>query len=185
MTTNGKELEKALMQKIRSRSLRAGIIGLGYVGLPLSVEFARAGYGVIGIDKDRDKVRWIESGKSYIPDVPGHVVNELVKKGQLAATEDFSVVADLDTVNICVPTPLRKTRDPDVSYIIDAVERIAKYLQPGQLVILESTTYPGTTEELVVPILEQGKLKVGKDFFAAFSPEQAEGGQGFLCGLFT
>jgi UDP-N-acetyl-D-glucosamine dehydrogenase len=176
MTTNGKELEKALMQKIRSRSLRAGIIGLGYVGLPLSVEFARAGYGVIGIDKDRDKVRCIESGKSYIPDVPGHVVNELVKKGQLAATEDFSVVADLDTVNICVPTPLRKTRDPDVSYIIDAVERIAKYLQPGQLVILESTTYPGTTEELVVPILEQGKLKVGKDFFAAFSPERVDPG---------
>ncbi len=171
-----KNLEKELTRKIRDRSIRAGIIGLGYVGLPLAVEFAHAGYSVVGIDKDAEKVRRIKAGKSYIPDVEQRALKEIVDKGLLAATEDFSVLKDLDTVNICVPTPLRKTRDPDVSYIVDAVEKIAQYLHPGQLIILESTTYPGTTEELVLPILQQGGLKVGKDFFLSFSPERVDPG---------
>ncbi|MEK6778007.1 MAG: nucleotide sugar dehydrogenase [bacterium] len=174
--TSTRHREKALACKIKDRSIRAGIIGLGYVGLPLAVEFAHAGYSVVGIDKDAEKVRRIKAGKSYIPDVSQKTLKEIVEKGLLMATEDFSVLKDLDTVNICVPTPLRKTRDPDVSYIVDAVDKIAEYLHPGQLIILESTTYPGTTEELVLPILEQGGLKVGKDFFLSFSPERVDPG---------
>ncbi len=168
--------ERELLQKIRSASLRAGVVGLGYVGLPLAVEFAAKGYRVTGIDKDVDKVRQINGGRSYIPDVKTRVVKELVQSGRLDATDDFSAVKKMDTVNICVPTPLRKTRDPDVSYIVDAVEEIARHLHPGQLVVLESTTYPGTTEELVLPILERNGLKAGRDFCLAFSPERVDPG---------
>ncbi len=176
MTAKKKGLEQVLLDKIRNRAVKAGVVGLGYVGLPLCMELGHAGYAVTGIDKDGGKVRLLNKGKSYIPDVPNRAVSELRHAGRLSATEDFSVIADLDTVNICVPTPLRKTRDPDVSYIVDAAEKIAKYLRPGQLVVLESTTYPGTTEELVVPILEQGKYKVGRDLFVAFSPERVDPG---------
>ena len=146
-----------LRERIDQRTARVGVVGLGYVGLPLAVEFARAGYHTIGIDLDERKVDAIRQGRSYIPDVPTAEVARFVAEGRLHATTGFDAVAALDTVNICVPTPLRKTKDPDMSYIVSAVERIAEHLHPGMLVILESTTYPGTTEELVRPMLEGGQ----------------------------
>jgi UDP-N-acetyl-D-glucosamine dehydrogenase len=148
-----------LEEKIRTRQAKVGIVGLGYVGLPLAVEFAKAGFPVTGIDLSESKVARIHARDSYVGDVPNAVLAPLVETGKLKATADFSVVRDLDTVNICVPTPLRKTKDPDMSYIVAACGEIAKYLHAGMLVILESTTYPGTTDELVLPILEQGGLK--------------------------
>jgi UDP-N-acetyl-D-glucosamine dehydrogenase len=167
-----------LRDRIASRRARVGVVGLGYVGLPLAVEFARSGFTVVGIDLDVRKVAAVESGSSYIPDVPSDQVLEMVAAGRLSATTDFSVVAGLDTINICVPTPLRKTKDPDMSFIVSAVEAIAAHLHPGMLVILESTTYPGTTEELVQPLLESGGLKAGVDLFLAFSPERVDPGNG-------
>jgi len=167
---------ETLQRKIAERNIRAGIIGLGYVGLPLAVEFARAGYTVVGLDIDESKVAAINRGTSYIPDVPGDEVAELVASGRLRATTDFSAIDHLDTVNICVPTPLRKTKDPDVSYMVAAVAEVAKGLHPGMLVILESTTYPGTTEELARPMLEAGGQRAGQDFFLAFSPERVDPG---------
>ena len=166
----------ALREKLSSRTARVGVVGLGYVGLPLAVEFARAGFDTTGIDLDRRKVDAVSQGTSYIPDVPTTEVARLVADDMLRATTDFSCVAELDTINICVPTPLRKTKDPDMSYIVSAVDEIAKHLHPGMLVILESTTYPGTTEELVQPMLEAGGLKAGVDFFLAFSPERVDPG---------
>jgi UDP-N-acetyl-D-glucosamine dehydrogenase len=166
----------ALREKLSSRTARVGVVGLGYVGLPLAVEFARAGFDTTGIDLDRRKVDAVSQGTSYIPDVPTTEVARLVADDMLRATTDFSCVAELDTINICVPTPLRKTKDPDMSYIVSAVDEIAKHLHPGMLVILESTTYPGTTEELVQPMLEAGGLKAGIDFFLAFSPERVDPG---------
>jgi UDP-N-acetyl-D-glucosamine dehydrogenase len=174
MTTQ--PLAAALKRRIESSGVRAGVIGLGYVGLPLAVEFAEAGYDVVGLDIDQRKVDAINAGTSYIQDVPGADVARLVAAGRLRATADFSEIARLDTVNICVPTPLRKTKDPDVSYMVAAVTAVAQYLHPGMLVILESTTYPGTTEELARPILEAGGLKAGRDFFLAFSPERVDPG---------
>ena len=165
-----------LRERIDQRTARVGVVGLGYVGLPLAVEFARAGYHTIGIDLDERKVDAIRQGRSYIPDVPTAEVARLVAEGRLHATTGFDAVAALDTVNICVPTPLRKTKDPDMSYIVSAVERIAEHLHPGMLVILESTTYPGTTEELVRPMLEGGGLRAGTDFFLAYSPERVDPG---------
>jgi UDP-N-acetyl-D-glucosamine dehydrogenase len=165
-----------LHARLADRSARAGVVGLGYVGLPLAVEFARAGFATTGIDVDAHKVEAVNQGTSYIPDVPTADVARLVADGRLGATTDFSVIAELDTVNICVPTPLRKTRDPDMSYIVSAVEQIAKHLHPGMLVVLESTTYPGTTEELVKPMLEAGGLTAGVDFYLAFSPERVDPG---------
>ncbi len=165
-----------LANRIRSREARAGVVGLGYVGLPLLVEFARSGLAAVGVDLDAGKVAHITRGESYIPDVPSHDVAALVGAGRLRATCDFAAVADLDTINICVPTPLRKTKDPDMSYIIAAAEAIAAHLRRGMLVILESTTYPGTTEEVVQPILERSGLRAGKDFFLAFSPERIDPG---------
>jgi UDP-N-acetyl-D-glucosamine dehydrogenase len=165
-----------LRARIADRTARVGVVGLGYVGLPLAAEFARAGFVTTGIDLDRQKVDAINAGTSYIPDVPTEEVARLVAEGRLTATTDFAVVSSLDTVNICVPTPLRKTKDPDMSYIVSAVERIAAGLHPGMLVILESTTYPGTTEELVQPMLEATGLKAGVDFFLAFSPERVDPG---------
>src|SRR5438128_12402252 len=143
-----------LLDRIQSRRARVGVVGLGYVGLPLAVEFSRSGFTTTGIDLDRRKIEAIQQGTSYIPDVPTAEVARLVNEGQLQATTNFSVVATLDTINICVPTPLRKTRDPDMSFIVSAVEAIAAHLHPGMLVVLESTTYPGTTDELVRPLLE-------------------------------
>jgi UDP-N-acetyl-D-glucosamine dehydrogenase len=164
----------SLLEKIQARTARAGVVGLGYVGLPLAVEFARAGLPVVGIDLDARKVDEINAGHSYIPDVPTADVARLRQDGRLRATTDFSVVADLDTVNICVPTPLRKTKDPDMSYIVSAAEQIVKYLHPGLLVVLESTTYPGTTAELLQPMFEATGLVAGRDFFLAFSPERVD-----------
>jgi UDP-N-acetyl-D-glucosamine dehydrogenase len=166
----------ALRERIDQRTARVGVVGLGYVGLPLAVEFARAGYHTIGIDLDERKVEAIRQGTSYIPDVATAEVARLVAEGRLHATTGFDAVSELDTVNICVPTPLRKTKDPDMSFIVSAVERIAEHLHPGMLVILESTTYPGTTEELLRPMLEAGGLRAGTDFFLAFSPERVDPG---------
>jgi UDP-N-acetyl-D-glucosamine dehydrogenase len=166
----------ALRERIRSRQARAGVVGLGYVGLPLAVELGKAGYTAVGIDLDQRKVDAVQAGTSYIPDVATADVAALVASGKLTATSDFSVVSELDTINICVPTPLRKTKDPDLSYIVAATERIAEFLKPGTLVVLESTTYPGTTDEVVQPILERGGLKAGVDFFLAFSPERVDPG---------
>ena len=168
--------QQSLRDKIRAKSLHAGIIGLGYVGLPLAVEFARAGVNVTGIDIDTQKVKKVREGVSYIQDVEDDTFGKLVRTGKLSATADFSVIRDLDTVNICVPTPLRKSKDPDISYIVAAAEEIVKYLHEGMLIILESTTYPGTTEEVILPMLEATGLKVGKDFFLAFSPERVDPG---------
>jgi UDP-N-acetyl-D-glucosamine dehydrogenase len=165
-----------LKSKLKSRSAHLGVIGLGYVGLPLAVEYGGAGFTVTGVDVDSRKAELIAAGTSYIKDVSSEDLQALVKKGLLKATTDYSVLASVDTVNICVPTPLRKTRDPDVSFIVTAVDEIAKYLHPGQLIILESTTYPGTTEELILPKLESTGLQVGKDFFLAFSPERVDPG---------
>ena len=165
-----------LLDRIQSRRASVGVVGLGYVGLPLAVEFARSGFTTTGIDLDARKVEAIQQGTSYIPDVATSEVARLVSDGQLQATTNFSVAAALDTINICVPTPLRKTKDPDMSYIVSAVEAIAAHLHAGMLVVLESTTYPGTTEELVRPMLEATGLKAGVDFFLAFSPERVDPG---------
>ena len=165
---------KSLLELIRSRRAKTGVIGLGYVGLPLAVEFGRAGYTAVGVDLDSRKVNAINEGRSYIDDVPTAHVAELKAANRLQATTNFDVLAEVDTINICVPTPLRKTKDPDMSYIVASAEEIAKRLRPGQLIILESTTYPGTTDELVLPMLEKGGLKAGKDFFLAFSPERVD-----------
>jgi UDP-N-acetyl-D-glucosamine dehydrogenase len=165
-----------LEEKIRDRTARVGIVGLGYVGLPLAVEFAKAGYSVTGIDVSAEKTALVNSGESYVGDVPSAALAELVAAGKLRATSDFSAVRDLDTINICVPTPLRKTKDPDMSYIVSACHEIAKHFRAGTLVILESTTYPGTTEEVVLPTLAKEGLEVGKDFFLCFSPERVDPG---------
>ena len=165
-----------LKEKIRNKQARIGIIGLGYVGLPLAVEFAKAGFEVTGFDVDVTKVESINKGHSYIGDVPDEDVSCTVKAGKLKATDDMSKLHDMDAIDICVPTPLRKTRDPDLSYVVLAVDAVRARLKPGQLVILESTTYPGTTDEVVQPALEQGGLKAGKDFYLAFSPERVDPG---------
>lgn len=165
-----------LEAKIQNRTLKSGIIGLGYVGLPLAVEFAKTGVEVHGIDIDKRKVDAINRNESYIQDVAQAEIESLRQKKKLFATDDFSIIRELDTVNICVPTPLGKSKDPDISYIVSAVEEIAKYLHKGMLIILESTTYPGTTEEVVLPMLEKTGLKVGSDFYLAFSPERIDPG---------
>ncbi len=167
---------RLLGEKIRTRQAKVGIVGLGYVGLPLAVEFAKAGFEVTGIDLTDSKVARVNAGDSYVGDIPSATLAPLVKSGKLKATTDFSVVRELDTVNICVPTPLRKTKDPDMSYIVSACGEIAKFFHPGMLIILESTTYPGTTDEVVLPMLEQGGLRVGLDFFLCFSPERVDPG---------
>jgi len=164
----------ALLGKIHARQARVGIVGLGYVGLPLAVELARAGYSVTGIDIDRRKVDELNAGHSYIPDVSTEDVARFRQAGRLRATTDLSIVHRLDTVTICVPTPLRKTKDPDLSCIVAAAEQIARHLHPGMLVALESTTYPGTTAELLLPMFEATGLKAGRDFFLAFSPERVD-----------
>jgi UDP-N-acetyl-D-glucosamine dehydrogenase len=165
-----------LKEKIRNRHARIGIIGLGYVGLPLAVEFAKAGFQVTGFDVDVAKIAAINKGHSYIGDVSSEDISTAVKAGKLSATDDMSKLHDMDAIDICVPTPLRKTRDPDLSYVVLAVDAVRARLKPGQLVILESTTYPGTTDEVVQPALEEGGLKAGKDFYLAFSPERVDPG---------
>jgi UDP-N-acetyl-D-glucosamine dehydrogenase len=165
-----------LAEKIRTKTARVGVVGLGYVGLPLAVEYAEAGFHVTGIDLSEAKTERVNAGDSYVGDVQSTVMAPLAKSGKLVATTDFSKIRDLDTINICVPTPLRKTKDPDMSYIVAACQEIAQYFHPGLLVILESTTYPGTTDELVLPMLEKSGLKVGIDFFLCFSPERVDPG---------
>jgi UDP-N-acetyl-D-glucosamine dehydrogenase len=166
----------SLAQKIQSKQAQVGVVGLGYVGVPLVVEFAEAGFTVTGIDLDQRKVDMINKGESYIQDIPTSVLKPLWEKGRIKATTDFSVVEKLDTINICVPTPLGKSKEPDMSYIVKSCESLAKHFHPGILVILESTTYPGTTDELMLPMFEAGGLKVGEDFFMCFSPERVDPG---------
>jgi UDP-N-acetyl-D-glucosamine dehydrogenase len=165
-----------LQQKIEKRRASVGVLGLGYVGLPLSVEFAKMGFKVTGIDQSKEKVAAINAGKSDVEDVAGAIVAALVAAKNLKATTSYAAIQKLDVVVICVPTPLGKTKDPDVSFILAAVQGIKKHLHPQQLIILESTTYPGTTEELILPILEETGLKVGRDFYLAFSPERIDPG---------
>jgi len=165
-----------LKKKAQDGSLRIGVVGLGYVGLPLAVQFAAKGISVTGIDITQGKVDRINAGDNYILDVDSKVLAECVKKGTLKATSDYSVIRDLDAISICVPTPLRKTGDPDISFILAARDEILKYAHPGLLIVLESTTYPGTTDELMVPAFEEKGLKVGKDVFIAFSPERVDPG---------
>jgi len=165
-----------LSARLENRSARIGVIGLGYVGLPLAVEFAKAGFRVTGFEIDAKRAATLNRGISYIQDVPTGDVRGLVREGMLRATLEFDELAKMDVVDICVPTPLRKTKDPDVSYIVAAVKETAPRLKRGQLVVLESTTYPGTTDELVLPMLAEGGLQVGKDFFLAFSPERVDPG---------
>ncbi len=167
---------RILEEKIRSRTARVGIVGLGYVGLPLAVEFARAGFTVTGIDISEDKTRRVNAGESYVGDIPTSTLRPLVESGKLAATSDFRAVLELDTINICVPTPLRKTKDPDMSFIVSSCQEIARHFHAGTLVILESTTYPGTTDEVVLPMLSRSGLEVGRDFFLCFSPERVDPG---------
>ena len=163
-----------LRQKIEQRQAKVGIIGLGYVGLPLAVEFAKAGFDVTGFDVDATKVDEINAGRSYIGDVKTADVADNVSAGRLRATTDMSKLADMDAVDICVPTPLRKTKDPDMSFVVSAAEEIARYIHPGMLIVLESTTYPGTTAEVLQPMFEAKGLKVGEDFCLAFSPERVD-----------
>jgi len=165
-----------LASRIEDRSARLAVIGLGYVGLPLAVEFGKAGFHIAGIDLDRNKVASLRKGRSYVQDVATADVRNLIRNGKMVATTDFSVLKKADTVNICVPTPLSKMRDPDVSYIVAAAQEVARYLHRGMLIILESTTYPGTTVELILPLLQESGMKVGRDFFVAFSPERVDPG---------
>src|ERR1700676_3703807 len=176
MQTASANAAAILEDKIKTHTARVGIIGLGYVGLPLAMEFAKAGFSVTGIDVLEDKVAKLNRGESYVQDVPAETLRSMVETKKFRATTDFSVVADLDTINIAVPTPLRKTKDPDMSFIVSACQETAKYFGPGKLVILESTTYPGTTDELVLPMLERPDLKVGEHFFLCFSPERVDPG---------
>ena len=163
-----------LTEKLNHRQANVGIIGLGYVGLPLAVEFARAGFTVTGFDVDEAKVADINSGRSYILDVKTEDVAACVSAGRLRATTDMSKLGEMDAVDICVPTPLRKTKDPDMSYVVSAAEQIAKYIRPGMLIVLESTNYPGTTAEVLQPMFEAKGLQVGTDFYLAFSPERVD-----------
>ncbi|HXG94793.1 MAG TPA: nucleotide sugar dehydrogenase [Blastocatellia bacterium] len=165
-----------LLSKIIERRAVVGVIGLGYVGLPLAVEFGRGGLRAIGFDLDESRVEAINAGRSYIPDVPSEMVQSLTERGKLSATTDFSNLQNTDAVIICVPTPLRKTKEPDISYILAAAEQVKAYLHAPQLVVLESTTYPGTTDEVLLPMLEETGLKLDRDFYLAFSPERVDPG---------
>ena len=169
-------LKEQLLEKINNKTAKVGVVGLGYVGLPLAVEKAKAGYETIGFDVQDKKVEMVNSGQNYIGDVVDAELSELTQKGLLRATTDFSFINDVDTVYICVPTPLDLYKQPDLSYVVNSTKNVAKYLHKGMIVILESTTYPGTTEEVLKPILEESGLKCGEDFFLAFSPERVDPG---------
>ena len=164
------------LERVKNRTAVVAVVGLGYVGLPVAVEFAKQGFKVIGIDLDSRKVDAINSGASYIPDVPTAEVEALTRVGKLSASTDYAVLRDADSVSICVPTPLRKTRDPDMSYVIASADEVAKYAHPGFLIVLESTTYPGTTDEILLPRLRARGFNVGADVFLAFSPERIDPG---------
>ena len=171
-------IKEKLLAKIQDHSLHMGVLGLGYVGLPLATVFAEAGFRVTGIDPDQEKVNSLCAGISYIQDVPTEQLARLVSSGMLTGSTDFSVLESVDAVSICVPTPLRKTGDPDLSFIYSVTEQLARYLHPGMVIVLESTTYPGTTREILLPKLSEiSGLTVGKDFFLAFSPERVDPGR--------
>jgi UDP-N-acetyl-D-glucosamine dehydrogenase len=155
---------------------KAGVLGLGYAGLPLAIEICRAGYEVVGVDIDEKRIRSLSQGASYIEDITSEEIGSLVREGRFHPTRAFSDLTQVDFISICVPTPLRKTKEPDISYVANAAERTAEVLQPGQLVILESTVFPGATEEVVAPILERTGMKAGEDFYLAFSPERVDPG---------
>ncbi len=165
-----------LEQKIANRSARVAVIGIGYVGLPLAVEMARAGYKVIGIDVDEEKVKAVRECRSFIGDVPSEDIAEVVGTGRFEATTDYRACARCDIINICVPTPFTASKDPDTSYIVDSGRLVAKHLKRGQLVILRSTTYPETTEKVLQPILDATGLKVGRDYYLSFAPERIDPG---------
>lgn len=170
-------MKQKLLKKIEERTIVAGVVGLGYVGLPLAVEKAKAGFKTIGFDVQKSKVDAVNAGHNYIGDVVDDDLTKLVREGRLSATTDFSFVKDVDFIAICVPTPLDAHQEPDISYVRDSATAVAQHLKPGAMVVLESTTYPGTTEELIKPILEKGSgLTCGKDFFLGFSPERVDPG---------
>ena len=170
-------MKEMLIDKIDKREIIVGVVGLGYVGLPLAVEKAKAGFKTIGFDVQSQKVEMVNAGENYIGDVVDSDLAKLVKEGKLQATTDFSFVKDVDFIAICVPTPLDSHQEPDISYVKSSTEAISKYLKPNTMVVLESTTYPGTTEELIKPILENGSgLKCGEDFYLGFSPERVDPG---------
>ena len=169
-------IKQQLIDKINDTSAKVAVIGLGYVGLPLAVEFAEEGLHVIGLDLNENKVNTLNAGTSYIPDIPTERLKPLVESGHLQATSTYDDLKDVDTITICVPTPLRKTKDPDMSYIISAIDSIAEIIHEGTLVVLESTTYPGTTEEIILPRLQAKGLKAGESVFVAFSPERIDPG---------
>ena len=169
-------MKEQLLNKIKNKEIVVGVVGLGYVGLPLAVEKAKAGFKTIGFDVQQSKVDAVNSGHNYIGDVVDADLKEIVSEGMLKATTDFSFVKDVDFIAICVPTPLDKHQQPDISYVKSSAEAIAKYLTKGTMVVLESTTYPGTTEELLKPILESSGLKSGEDFYLGFSPERVDPG---------
>jgi UDP-N-acetyl-D-glucosamine dehydrogenase len=171
-------IRDSLIDKFQQRKAKVAVLGLGYVGLPLATVFAEAGFDVTGIDPDRDKVVSIDRGESYVQDVPSEQVSSLVSQSKLKATTDFSALREAEAVSICVPTPLRKTGDPDLSFILAVTEELKKYVHPEMVVVLESTTYPGTTREILLPELtESSDLHVGEDFFLAFSPERVDPGR--------
>jgi UDP-N-acetyl-D-glucosamine dehydrogenase len=171
-------VKETLLKQMKDKTARMAILGMGYVGLPLAVVFAEAGFNVTGVDPDKRKADSVNKGLSYIPDVPTEQLAKLVKSGRLKATTDFSVLKEMDAVSICVPTPLRQTGDPDMSFILSATEELAKYMHKGMVVVLESTTYPGTTREVLLPKLGEEKgLTVGEDWFLAFSPERVDPGR--------
>ena len=169
-------MNDVLLKRLASREARVGVIGLGYVGLPLATAFADAGYDVVGFEVDTKKIEALNKGESYILDVEASLVARLVEAGKFRATGDFAELATCDAISVCVPTPLRKTGDPDLTYIMDATKRISEHVRPGQLVVLESTTYPGTTVEVVAPMICETGHKVGEDVFVAFSPERIDPG---------
>ena len=165
-----------LEARLEARTARAGVVGLGYAGLPLAVEIARSGFAVSGVDTNAGKVNSINAGRSHVPDVDSGLLDELVSSSLLAAGSDYSALSGCDAVSICVPTPLRKTKDPDLTHVLGAVKGLARHLSAGTLVILESTTYPGTTQDAVLPILRESGLEVGEDFFLCYSPERVDPG---------
>ncbi len=170
-------MKEMLLKKIKEKSIKVGVVGLGYVGLPLAVEKAKAGFETIGFDVQEHKVHSVNQGHNYIGDVVDSDLAELVAKGRLTATTEFSFVKEVDFIAICVPTPLDTHQQPDISFVRDSAEKIAKYLKKNTIVVLESTTYPGTTEELIKPLLEKGSgLKCGEDFYLGFSPERVDPG---------
>ena len=169
-------MKEVLLQKIHDKSIIAGVVGLGYVGLPLAVEKAKAGFRTIGFDVQKEKVDMVNAGHNYIGDVVDRDLVTLVEDGMLTATTDFGFIRDVDFVAICVPTPLDAHQQPDISYVRSSTESLMPFVHKDMLVVLESTTYPGTTEELVRPILERSGLKCGEDFYLAFSPERVDPG---------